>query len=81
LKYHVGKTDKLVLSLDLVSVGGLCLCVLVEVVLFLFGRSNLGRIVLYRSGVIFLLGWVGSMMACIYEVLLVWWVDKVLGYV
>jgi len=47
LKYHLGKKDKLVLNWDLGSVGGLCLCVLVEVVLFLFGRvwSNLGGIV------------------------------------
>jgi len=47
LKYHLGKTDKLVMTWDLGSVGGLCLCVLVEVVLFLFGRvwSNLGEIV------------------------------------
>jgi len=46
LKYHLGKTDKLVLNLDLGSVGGLCLCVLVEVVLFLFGGvwSNLDGI-------------------------------------
>jgi len=37
LKYHRGKTDKLVLNWELGSVGGLYLCVIVEVVLFLFG--------------------------------------------